>query len=140
MKLQTLRPRLATLQSAMPALNAQSTHERVRGRAAVSRRAKWLRENPLCIDCEALDRVTAAEEVDHEIPLHANGLDDESNFSSRCKDHHALKSAWEAKCRAKGGFIPYPGPAEAIKAGVTASGTKPRSSLSRLTTGPSRRF
>lgn len=65
------------------------------------RRARWLAEHPLCERCEERDRVTAAEEVDHRIPLWAGGADDESNFSSLCRDCHGAKTAAEAAERAR---------------------------------------
>ena len=59
----------------------------------MERRARWLSDHPLCEDCEEAGRVTAAEEVDHVVPLSEGGADDESNFASRCKRCHAAKTA-----------------------------------------------
>ena len=70
----------------------------------MTRREKWLMANPLCIDCQAEGRVTAGQEVDHVIPLWAGGADDDSNFATRCKGHHAAKTKREAAERAKGGY------------------------------------
>lgn len=101
-RLQTLRPRVQTIPGRLQVAATMSA-QRLRGRAAVERRAKWLRLHPLCIDCEAEGKVTAGEEVDHEVPLWKGGADDESNFATRCKDHHKAKTAREAAERARGG-------------------------------------
>jgi 5-methylcytosine-specific restriction enzyme A len=103
MRLKNLKPRIAVISTSRIAVApTHSVTERLRGRAGVERRARWLELHPLCVDCEAEDRVTAAREVDHEIPLWQGGADDESNFASRCKAHHAAKTGREAKERANG--------------------------------------
>lgn len=102
MKLQQLKPRVATIPGRLQMAATLST-QRVRGRRAVDRRARWLREHPLCVDCTAEGRVGAGEEVDHEVPLWKGGADDESNFATRCKEHHAAKTKREAGERARGG-------------------------------------
>ena len=102
MKLQTLRPRVQTIPGRLQIAATLST-QRLRGRAAVERRARWLREHPLCVDCQAEGTLTAGEEVDHDVPLWKGGTDDESNFATRCRDHHAAKTKREAGERARGG-------------------------------------
>lgn len=99
-KLQTLKPRLQVMKPRLAP--SQSETPRLRGRAGVERRARWLREHPLCEHCEAANRVTAATEVDHRVPLWKGGADDESNFSSTCHDCHAAKTGKEATERASG--------------------------------------
>lgn len=105
LRLQSLKPRLQTLGSRIKSVagNPAST-PRLRGRAGVERRAKWLAKHPLCVDCEAEGITRMADEVDHEVPLWKGGADDETNFTSRCKDHHAAKTACEAAERASGGW------------------------------------
>jgi 5-methylcytosine-specific restriction endonuclease McrA len=100
-KLQTLRPRIPSLKPRELALQITGT-PRLRGRAWVDRRARWMQANPLCIDCQAEGRVTAAQELDHVVPLWQGGADDESNYASRCIEHHQAKTAREAQARAKG--------------------------------------
>ena len=101
MKLQALQPRLQTLVSER--IKPQET-ERLRGRAAVDRRARWLYLHPLCVECTKEGRVTAGVNVDHVIPLWAGGKDDyETNGQTLCRPHHLAKSAEEAAERARGG-------------------------------------
>lgn len=101
LKLTTLKPRLSQLVTQrIPVLET----ERLRGRAAVARRAAWLRLHPLCVECEKEGRVTAGDVVDHRVPLWKGGADHESNFQTLCqKPHHDEKSKREAAERASGG-------------------------------------
>lgn len=103
MRLRTLKPTLRTMATGMRAVehSRPDATPRERGRRWMRRRARWLAEHPLCERCEERERVTAAEEVDHRIPLWAGGADDESNFSSLCRDCHAAKTAAEAAERSR---------------------------------------
>jgi 5-methylcytosine-specific restriction protein A len=99
MKLTTLKSRLQTL---APRLAQPQRTERLRGRAAVDRRADWLRRHPLCCMCEAEGRTTVASVVDHRTPLWEGGADDyETNGQSLCDPHHDAKTAEEAARRAR---------------------------------------
>lgn len=102
MSLQRLKPRLATLNTQR--LTAQPLETgRLRGRAAVDRRAKWLSLHPLCVECEEQGRVTAGQVVDHIFPLWKGGRDDyETNGQTLCNEHHDAKSLIEAGERARG--------------------------------------
>lgn len=103
MKLQMLKPRLATIDTRKVkeiAANPNAT-PRIRGRAWMNTRAKWLSAHPLCIMCEQRGRVTAATEVDHVIPLVEGGKDDDSNYQSLCYAHHKDKTSEEAKGRSR---------------------------------------
>lgn len=97
-----LKPRLATLDTRRIKVTTAdiASTPRMRGRAWMVRRARWLSSNPLCCMCESSGHVTAATEVDHIIPLCNGGQDDESNYQSLCSNHHKAKSAGEAKTRA----------------------------------------
>jgi 5-methylcytosine-specific restriction protein A len=54
--------------------------------------------------CEQEGRVTAADVVDHVIPLWEGGKDSDSNLQSLCQTpHHDAKSKAEAAERARGG-------------------------------------
>lgn len=77
---------------------------RTRGRKWMTRRERWLMDNPLCCDCQAEGKVRQADEVDHQVPLWAGGEDAETNYASRCKPHHKVKTAREAAARARGGM------------------------------------
>lgn len=80
---------------ALPALSLRTVTERLRGRAGVARRARWLSAHPLCEHCLKLNpaRITPATDVDHVIALKNGGVDDESNVQSLCGDHHKKKTA-----------------------------------------------
>lgn len=99
MKLKALR---STLQTIPSRLAVQST-ERLRGRAAVTRRSRWLYANPLCVECEKEGRVTAATVPDHITPLWAGGADSEANLQSLCAACHDVKTTQEAAERARSG-------------------------------------
>lgn len=102
MKLTTLKPRLATLVTQR--IPSHSGTERLRGSAAVARRARWLRDHPLCVECDKAGRVTAGDVVDHITPLWQGGADDyETNGQTLCRDHHDEKTKAEAAERSRGG-------------------------------------
>jgi 5-methylcytosine-specific restriction protein A len=60
-------------------------------------RAVQLREFPLCVDCLAIDRVTAATNVDHVLPRKKRpDLElDQKNLQSLCHPHHSAKTRRE---------------------------------------------
>jgi len=68
--------------------------QRLHGRAGVERRARWMRENPLCVKCLAMTprRLTAGTDLDHVVALAAGGVDDGSNFQTLCRTCHTKKS------------------------------------------------
>lgn len=109
MKLQTLKPRIATIPGRIQMAVSLRT-ERLRGRAAVERREKYLSAHPLCVECQAKeDRTTPTEVVDHRIPLWAGGADDyTTNGNALCDLHHDAKTACEARMRAAGGWLATP--------------------------------
>lgn len=75
---------------------------RKRGRAAVTAREQYLRMHPLCLHCERRGRITAAAEVDHIIPLHEGGSDDDSNKQALCQPCHKDKTARDMGYVARG--------------------------------------
>ena len=99
--IQRLQPRIQVLRAGPKALDYTGT-PRLRGTQWVKRRASWLRKHPLCCHCEAEGQVTAGQEVDHITPLWKGGADNESNYQTLCKPHHEVKTALEAKERARG--------------------------------------
>lgn len=64
---------------------------RLRQREAV------LNKNPLCVECQKQGRIKAAEEIDHIVPLWADGKDELSNLQGLCKPCHKAKTAEEAQ-------------------------------------------
>ncbi len=105
MPLQTLKPRIAELRTSRVGVAAPLSPDatpRQRGRAWMTRRARWLSEHPLCCHCQQAGRVSQADEVDHVVPLWDGGRDDESNYQSLCVPCHKAKTAGEAARRARG--------------------------------------
>lgn len=66
---------------------------RLRGRAAVAQRIRRLQQEPLCRDCKAICRVTAATVPDHIIPLALGGPDTDDNIRCLCEEHHLARTA-----------------------------------------------
>lgn len=86
-----------------PCESCAKTREQARGSAA-SRGygARWralreaiLREEPLCRDCQADGRVTAATDVDHIQAREKGGTDERSNLAPRCHACHSRKTVFE---------------------------------------------
>lgn len=100
MKLQTLKPKLAVLNTnRVKVLDTKAgATERIRGRA-------WMKERKTalvaglytCVDC---GHVSASNEIDHDTPLEQGGKNEQSNYRVRCTPCHAAKSALEAGKRA----------------------------------------
>lgn len=63
--------------------------------AAARRRLRHLRENPLCVECLKLGRTRVAVELDHVVPLHKGGSNDDDNLQGLCRPCHSAKSAQE---------------------------------------------
>lgn len=91
-RLATLKPRVAFARQRIVSHHV----DRIRGRANQRRRERILSAQPLCVLCEAEDRVALATEVDHVVPLWKGGADDESNLAGLCAACHRAKSAKEA--------------------------------------------
>lgn len=100
-RLQALRPKIGTVPGRLQ-VAASTVSKRLRGRAAVERRARWLTEHPLCDECERQGRLCAAVTPDHIVPLHLGGADDDSNLQSLCEPCHQAKTNAEATARAQG--------------------------------------
>lgn len=75
------------------------------GRPSAARRgygATWrklrlliLAEEPLCRRCAAEGRTTAAEHVDHDVPLERGGTNDRANLVPLCHPCHSRKTVEE---------------------------------------------
>ena len=83
---------------------------RIEGRALQTLRTRILSHEPLCRHCQAKGRVTAAEEIDHIIPLSKGGTYDDDNLQPLCKPCHATKTAQDCgrTLRPKIGLDGYP--------------------------------
>lgn len=78
-----------------------SAHQRGYGHKWREARKIFLSQHPLCIDCEADGILTAATDVDHDIPHRGDNklFWDRTNWRARCHSHHSQKTA-----REDGGF------------------------------------
>lgn len=96
--MQTLKPRVALLQS-----NIKSAVRSVRitGNSLLKIRREHFARNPLCCMCTAEGRTGLATELDHITPLWKGGAEAPSNRQGLCHDHHQVKTAEEAKERAR---------------------------------------
>lgn len=105
MKLTILKTRVAPAPARLPnEIPRPGATQRLRGRAAVERRQRWLFDHPRCVECEKQGFATAAQQVDHIVPLWKGGEDNyETNGQSLCQTHHDAKTAREAAERARGG-------------------------------------
>lgn len=79
-----------------------SQHLRLNGWERREQRALYLRQHPLCVDCEAAGRLTEATELDHVVPLAQGGSHDWSNLAGRCTPCHAAKTRRERGLTDKG--------------------------------------
>lgn len=107
-RLQTLKPKLATLSAGrikpLQSAPADSWRAGKQGSAARGYGYAWqkardghLRNQPLCVMCEAQGRATPATVVDHRIP-HKGDMKlfwQTDNWQSLCKPHHDSKTAAE---------------------------------------------
>lgn len=66
--------------------------QRLRGRAGMAQRLRRLRNEPLCRDCMAQGKVTAASVPDHIVPLSKGGSDDDDNIRCICSSCHARRT------------------------------------------------
>lgn len=111
MKLQTLKAsvRMAPNRSPRPLLMNPAATPRLRGRAAVDRRERFLRLRPLCVECEKRGKVSASMVPDHKKPLWAGGEDNlDRNGNALCHECHDAKTACEAAMRAAGAWMATP--------------------------------
>lgn len=59
-------------------------------------RLMYLRDNPLCVECERQGEIVAATDVDHITPIASGGERlDESNLQSLCRSCHSRKTVTE---------------------------------------------
>lgn len=58
----------------------------------MAQRRRRLQAEPLCRDCKAKGRVTAATVPDHIVPLAQGGTDEDANIRCLCADCHRLRT------------------------------------------------
>ena len=75
--------------------------DRMRGRRWLALRSHVLSAEPRCLNYLQHGRLSAADEVDHIVPLQQGGTDAISNLQPLCHDCHATKSAAERGARRK---------------------------------------
>jgi 5-methylcytosine-specific restriction protein A len=92
--------KVKAMQSTMP-------NYRTTGTTWLNIRARILRRDPLCITCLALPAaiVSPSAEVDHIVPLHAGGSDNDANLQGICIACHLLKTADEERARRDGSTV-----------------------------------
>ena len=76
-----------------PALAGVPAYKRITGTTLQKRRARWFYMRPLCVHCTERGLVSLALELDHIIPLHKGGRDDETNLQGLCVECHKGKTA-----------------------------------------------
>lgn len=98
-RLTSLKPRIATLGSRLPAPAERSTYGQGRGGRPWRRlRAQVLRRDGFMCQCESCQgRKLIAHEVDHITPVFEGGTDDPGNLRAINRDCHAEKSQAEAR-------------------------------------------
>lgn len=94
MKITNLKPRITSLRGTLTVLAGT---ERIRGRRAVERNQRYLRQHPWCKTCH--DK--RATEVDHCVALHLGGLDSEDNLQGLCRECHIEKTSAEHAARSR---------------------------------------
>lgn len=110
MALKTLKPRIGTLKDErVPVMQAGSwrtssmtSTQRGYGHKWRKARARYLREHPLCVMCQADGHDVPAEVVDHKEPHRGDEalFWDESNWQPLCASHHSRdKQREEARQR-----------------------------------------
>ena len=106
--------------------------------SAWSRFARSYRQrHPLCAACERQGRVTASEQVDHQIPLSAwtGGKYDESNLQALCSTCHSRKTVHERENVKRGGGGGGSAPWPLVRRSLAAKVPEPRDEWGDLLSG-----
>ena len=82
--------------------------------------ARYKRNNPLCVDCEANGKTVAVDVVDHIIPVKEGGAEvDPDNLQSLCHFHHNKKTVSDrTKAVEKENIYKSPGQIKNKKRGI----------------------
>lgn len=93
MRLQTLKPRLATLNTQSMATAPAVEMPRMTGRKLQARRLRLWTKNPYCVGCGRLTEFHGEGfHLDHEVPLFKGGEDEDSNCQVLCLPCHDRKT------------------------------------------------
>lgn len=98
-RISNLRGRIAPVDRVLPPMRDAFAEKRGSGSKWQKIRRRQLEREPLCRQCKLERRTTAAEEVDHVIPLHRGGTHAEDNLQSLCVAHHLIKTQAEERER-----------------------------------------
>lgn len=90
-KVATIAPQVQTIQPGGWRTSGMTAADRGYGYAWQKARARFLRQNQLCLMCKAAGRVTEATVVDHKIPHRGDQVLfwDETNWQPLCVTHHS---------------------------------------------------
>ena len=93
--------RVQTMQAGSWRTSDQTAAQRGYGYKWQKAREGFLRSHPLCVMCQAEDRVTAATVVDHKIPHRGDQalFWDRGNWQSLCATHHSRDKQREEQRR-----------------------------------------
>jgi 5-methylcytosine-specific restriction enzyme A len=95
-RLTSIKPKVATLKQCKVAPSATAS---IGGRPWARIRARIMRRDKFLCQACLPDRVSNAHEVDHIIPRHMGGGDNEENLQALCRACHAVKSDAEEVAR-----------------------------------------
>lgn len=79
----------------------QMDNERPRGRILQRIRSRIMQAQPLCRMCEENGLTTPGAEMDHIVPLHKGGNNDDDNLQMLCVECHRRKTANDLGVRYK---------------------------------------
>lgn len=96
-RLVSLKPRIPQMRIGTETITTRT--QRITGSKLQIIRERWFRVHPLCAECDRHGRVTAAQELDHIVPLHLGGQDSDSNRQGLCVECHKDKTRREAQSR-----------------------------------------
>jgi 5-methylcytosine-specific restriction protein A len=74
---------------------------RIVGKALQRRRARFRAHDPLCNVCRANNIVRLWTQLDHVVPLHKGGADDETNLQGLCDECHYFKTCADKGIQAR---------------------------------------
>ena len=106
-RLKTLKPRLQSVGSRLTQVARVETQRITGSRLQTIRHRILTRDGGMCRCemCKRTDDVRKATEVEHRVPLWAQGQEDDANRYAINTDCHKAKTDCEARMRAAGGWM-----------------------------------